>query len=241
MSWTRSVLCIFTSPHLGHRNSLVSIMNLEALPYSLDTMRIEDVPTVSEIEQIVFTLPWSSTAFAYELRNNASAQYHVLRYVPWVHRSWEDRVLPRSVRRFLPSHKSDQSLLGYGGFWLALEEAHICTLAMRPEWRGRGLGELLLASLVECAIEHHAELITLEVRVSNTTAQNLYQKYGFEIVGRRKGYYSDNGEDALIMTTETVTTPHYQQRFQMLTAELRDRLLTQSNRPPIAIAPLLDS
>jgi len=210
-------------------------MNLEGLPYNLGTMLIEDVPAVAEIEKIVFTLPWSSTAFAYELRNNAAAQYLTLRYAPWVRASWENRVLPKAMRKLFQSPKNDPSLLGYGGFWLVLEEAHICTLAVRPEWRGRGLGELLLASLVERAMDRHAEVITLEVRVSNTRAQNLYQKYGFTVVGRRKGYYSDNGEDALIMTTETVTSAQYQERFRMLTNQLHDRLAAQANRPPIAI------
>ncbi len=216
-------------------------MNLEDLPYRLDPMTVEDVATVSEIEKIVFTLPWSATAFTYEIRSNPSAEYLVLRYAPWVRGSWDSRVLPRPVRRLLHSDRNDPSLLGYGGFWRVLDEAHICTLAVRPEWRGRGLGELLLASLIECAMGHHAEVVTLEARVSNTKAQNLYQKYGFTVVGRRKGYYSDNGEDALIMTTEKVTNPEYQARFQRLTAQLRERLLGQTNRPPIAFAPMLDS
>ena len=90
-------------------------------------------------------------------------------------------------------------------------------------------------------MEHQAEVVTLEVRASNMKAQNLYQKYGFAVVGRRKGYYSDDGEDALIMTTETVTTPEYRERFQKLMTQLRERLLAQSNRPPIAIASMLDS
>lgn len=215
-------------------------MNLDDIPYRVENMTAEDVATVAEVEKIVFTLPWSATAFMYEVRSNPSAEYLVLRYAPWVRESWENRVLPRPVRRLLHSTKSDPSLLGYGGFWRILEEAHICTLAVRPEWRGRGLGELLLASLIERAMEHEAGVITLEVRASNMKAQNLYQKYGFAVVGRRKGYYSDDGEDALIMTTETVTTPEYQARFQQLTGQLRERLLAQPNRPPIALAPILE-
>jgi len=238
MTWLLSALYISTFQHLGCLVSLRFTVNLEDLPYRLEPMAEEDVSTVAEIEKIVFTLPWSATAFMYEIRSNPSAEYMVLRYVPWVRESWEDRVLPKSVRRLLHSSKNDQSLLGYGGFWRVLEESHICTLAMRPEWRGRGLGELLLLSLIERAVECKAEVVTLEVRVSNTKAQNLYQKYGFTVMGRRKGYYSDNGEDALIMTTEQVTAPEYQARFQELRAQLRERLLAQSNRPPIALAPL---
>ena len=92
-------------------------------------------------------------------------------------------------------------MLGYAGLWLLIDEAHISTIAVAPEWRGRGLGELLLASLLERAISIGADVATLEVRASNLVAQNLYRKYRFTVVGVRKGYYTDNFEDALVMTT----------------------------------------
>ncbi|MHB0858976.1 MAG: ribosomal protein S18-alanine N-acetyltransferase [Anaerolineae bacterium] len=206
-------------------------MNLDGLPFVVQPMEIEDVPTVSLIEHVVFTLPWSSTAFTYELRNNPSSHYLVLCYLPW-----EDvtrkRPLLGPVRKLLGGPRNDVSLLGYGGFWMMLEEAHICTLALRPEWRGRNLGELLLASLIEESYQRDAQFITLEVRVSNTVAQNLYKKYGFQHTGRRKGYYSDNGEDAHIMSTAPIHSSEYQERFQQLVEQLLERLRAQPDQPP---------
>jgi len=207
-------------------------MNLEGLPYAVTSMQIEDVPAVTAIERVVFTMPWSANAFTYELRNNPSSEYLVLWYLPWAHKLQGAKGLLRPVRRLLKSARNDFALLGYGGFWMMLEEAHICTLAVQPEWRGRGLGELLLASLIERALERKAELITLEARASNLTAQSLYSKYGFKTVGRRKGYYSDNGEDALIMTTDPIASPEYQRRYHELADALQKRLLALPGLPP---------
>ncbi len=211
-------------------------MNLNGLPYAITPMSLEDVPTVHAVEQIVFTLPWSANTFTHELRDNPSAEYLVLRYLPALNGSKEKNGLSRSIQRLFKAPQSDRNLLGYGGFWMILEEAHICTLAIRPEWRGRGLGELLLASLIERALGRQAEVVTLEVRVTNTKAQNLYQKYGFREVGRRKGYYSDNNEDALIMTTGPVNDAEYQRDFQQLVARLGERLRSQPKLPPTDIS-----
>ncbi len=209
-------------------------MNLEGLPYALAPMTLDDVPTVAELEQVIFTLPWSANAFSYELRHNPTAEYWVLRYAPWmIKNEWP---LPRSVKRLLGAPRLDPSILGYGGFWLMLDEAHICTLGVRPECRGRGLGELLLAALIERALARQACVITLEVRVTNLVAQNLYHKYGFQVVGQRKRYYSDNGEDALIMTTEPVESPAFRERFRQLCEALVQRLSAQSQVLPLAAA-----
>lgn len=210
-------------------------MNLDETPYALMPMRMSDVPTVSAIERIVFSLPWSTSAFTYDLTNNPNAEYLVLRYRPWMVAEREANAISRSVRRLLKPPRQDPSLIGYGGLWMVLEEGHICTLAVRPAWRGRGLGELLLAGLVERARERGAEVMTLEVRVSNVTAQNLYLKYGFRVAGRRKGYYSDNREDALIMTTESIATPAYRETFATLTERLRERLEREREAPVEAL------
>lgn len=208
-------------------------MDLEGLPYAVTPMQLEDVPAVTAIERMVFTMPWSANAFTYELRHNPSSEYLVLWYLPWLHKPEGGRGLLRPMQRLLKPAKNEWALLGYGGFWMMLEEAHICTLAVRPEWRGRGLGELLLASLIERAMERRAEVLTLEARVSNLVAQNLYGKYGFRVVGRRKGYYSDNGEDALIMTTDSVVSPEYQRRYHALVEALLRRLQEQPDIPPL--------
>jgi ribosomal-protein-alanine N-acetyltransferase len=111
--------------------------------------------------------------------------------------------------------------------WLVLDEAHITTIAMRESHRGRGLGELLLGSLIMAAGEMGSDRVTLEVRVSNAVAQNLYRKYGFREEGVRPRYYSDNGEDAYIMTADDVRSPSYTERFDRLMGELRPRLESQ--------------
>jgi len=210
-------------------------MNLDGLPYALMPMQLADVRTVSAIEQVVFSLPWSTSAFTYDLNNNPNAEYLVLRYLPWTVPEREGKPLGRSVRRLLRPPRQDPGLIGYGGLWVVLDEGHICTLAVRPDWRGRGLGEALLAGLIERGRERGAALMTLEVRVSNVVAQNLYLKYGFRVVGRRTGYYSDNREDALIMTTESVASLSYRRTFADLTEELRRRLERQIGPPADAL------
>ena len=96
------------------------------------------------------------------------------------------------------------------------DEAHITNIAMRESYRRRGVGELLLISIIDLSTELNARFITLEVRVSNTTAQSLYHKYGFNQAGLRRGYYTDDGEDAILMTTENITLAPFQAQFQQL-------------------------
>jgi ribosomal-protein-alanine N-acetyltransferase len=114
--------------------------------------------------------------------------------------------------------------VGYAGMWLMVDEAHITTIAVREAWRGRKLGELLLASLIEAAVDAGAARVTLEVRVSNEVAQGLYAKYGFHREGVRPRYYSDNNEDAFIMTTGSIQEEEYGRRFGVLVRQLRERL-----------------
>ncbi|MCE5260185.1 MAG: ribosomal protein S18-alanine N-acetyltransferase [Chloroflexi bacterium] len=209
-------------------------MDLSKLPYEITPMVLDDVPTVHTIELEAFSLPWSAAAFAHELKDNPSSQYLVLRYKPYIYEPPARRLLPRVMRHLVQSPTNDPALLGYGGYWMVLEEAHICTLALRGEWRGRGLGELLLLSLIESALTRQAEAVTLEVRVTNYRAQNLYAKYGFEVVGKRIGYYTDNNEDALIMTTPNVIGTEYKSKLKALSDKLRERL---SLEPPHTSAP----
>jgi ribosomal-protein-alanine N-acetyltransferase len=195
-------------------------------------MTLEDVPTVSEVERAVFTMPWSAGAFRYELAHNHSATYLVLRYTPWAPKR---RGIPRQVVWRLPHpDEIDRSILGYGGLWMMLDEGHICTLGIRAEWRGRGLGELLLWSLIQAAHQRGASIVTLEVRESNAVAQGLYRKYGLEVAGRRKGYYTDNHEDALIMSIEGIDTPDYQARLAHKAKSLRQHLLAFGTQPPVS-------
>lgn len=188
-------------------------MNWDDLVFSVEPMQEADVPTVAAIERSIFSLPWSSSAYTYELRSNPSSRYLVARH--------------RSLPRATPGQEVDPSIIGYGGFWMMLDEAHICTIGVQPGWRRLGAGELLLSSMIREAMHLNAIVVTLEVRVSNVAAQRLYEKYGFQAAGIRKGYYSDNHEDALIMTTETITSPSYQSRFNRLQRLLYQRLLLQ--------------
>jgi ribosomal-protein-alanine N-acetyltransferase len=115
-------------------------------------------------------------------------------------------------------------VLGYAGGWLLVDEIHVSTIAVHPLWRGRGLGELLLISLLERGAELDALRATLEVRISNLAAQGLYQKYGFQIVSRRKRYYADNNEDAYIMITPLFNVPSFQANLNRCRVRLYDRL-----------------
>jgi ribosomal-protein-alanine N-acetyltransferase len=119
---------------------------------------------------------------------------------------------------------SPYPIVGYAGLWLMLDEAHVTTIGVHPDHRGRGAGELLFLGLADIAREMQAARITLEVRVSNTGAQGLYRKYGLEVTGLRRRYYSDNGEDAYIMWSEPIDSPEHIARIMRLRAELAARL-----------------
>ncbi len=201
------------------------LLNNHPSPYSLQDMTAVDVPEVALLEQVCFSLPWSARAFDHEVRHNPMAHFLVLRA-----RSAGQEREP-TCRAALGAKRTASAtpgvLVGYGGLWLIVDEGHICTLAVRPDWRGRGLGEMLLAGLIERATALGAAVATLEVRLSNQVAQSLYEKYGFARVGVRKGYYSDTHEDAIIMTTGILPSAAYQQRFQALKAALTQRLTSQ--------------
>jgi len=111
----------------------------------------------------------------------------------------------------------------FGGIWLMVDEAHITTFAVDPAWRRQGIGERLLLALLDVAQARRAREATLEVRLSNVAARRLYEKYGFRPVGLRPNYYTDDGEDALIMTTEALDGPAMQARLAELRAALEAR------------------
>lgn len=147
-------------------------------PYALRPMRLDDLEAVMAIEERSFPTPWPAEGYRRELTVNEQAHYYVL---------------ARETAGEWP-------LIGFAGHWLVAGEAHVSIIAVDPTWRGRGLGELLLLNLLLVALEQGATLATLEVRCQNQVARALYEKYQFEVVGRRPGYYSDTGEDAILMT-----------------------------------------
>jgi ribosomal-protein-alanine N-acetyltransferase len=198
------------------------------LPFRVEPMTPQDIPTVMEIEQVSFSTPWSARAYDYELRFNEMAHYFVVRPQDGGVARNASAARPSLWRYLFARHKMPTivpaPVIGYGGFWVMVDEAHISTLATHPSWRRRGIAELLLITMAERAAEFNARVLTLEVRVSNVGAQMLYRKYGFEAVGRRSHYYSDNNEDALIMTTPPITPAEYQRAFQGLKTALLSRL-----------------
>ncbi len=206
------------------------------MSYRLRPMRLNDISEVAQIEKRSFSLAWPASAYRRELRDNRLASYIVAQQVPdacdpyAIEGQFGQPVsLWGKVRSLLGASDegSDEivgDLVGYAGLWLMLDEGHITTIAVRPEHRGRGLGELLLIGLFERALTVGARWVTLEVRVTNSVAQNLYRKYGFRQEGIRKGYYSDNHEDAAIMWSEEIRSPEFQEKLQGLKASLSRRL-----------------
>ena len=177
-----------------------------------------DIPQVAAIEHESFPTTWPQTAYRRELSNNLA------RYIVLVDRSHEP-FSPSSLRRrrsLLDIFRRDEPpattdyIVGYVGVWLMVDEAHIVAIAVRPQYRGRGLGELLLADAIDLALANHQESVTLEVRRSNSIAQALYEKYRFLKVGVRRRYYSDNHEDAIIMTTPPIRADQYLEHLDYL-------------------------
>ncbi len=141
-------------------------------------MTMRDLDEVLRIERASFSAPWSRNAFAGELMDNHFAEYLVM--------------------------FSGEQMIGYGGMWVIVDEAHVTNIAVYPEFRGRRNGERLLRMMMAEATARGAARMTLEVRVSNEVAKRLYRKLGFGDAGLRKGYYTDNREDALIMWADLV-------------------------------------
>ncbi len=204
-------------------------MDQESLPYIVEPMRLQDIPEVLEIERLSFPTPWPARAYRYEVGQNRLAHYFVARQRFPADREEQvqekDTSLLNRIQSWTQTTRAGElSVVGYCGFWMAADEAHISTIAVEPKYRRQGIGQLLLITAIEQAVKLGASLLSLEVRVSNLAAQNLYSKYGFKVVGRRARYYSDNREDALIMTAEHVGSAPYQRLVHRRRAELHQRL-----------------
>ncbi|MGI6492254.1 MAG: ribosomal protein S18-alanine N-acetyltransferase [Pelotomaculum sp.] len=144
-----------------------------------DQMRLEHLSQVLEIEEASYAAPWPYQSFAYELQQNDLAFYIVA--------------------------LQGEKVVGYCGMWLILDEAHITNVAVHPDYRRLKVGKALLLQMIDLAVQGGAKSMTLEVRPSNTPAIRLYEQLGFVVRGRRKGYYTDNNEDALIMWKEDLS------------------------------------
>lgn len=197
---------------------------LGAMRVELRPMVKADIPQVREIEQEAFPTNGFLTPYERELERTDLASY----LVAWTPDLMVPEPSPRGpspLRRFLsgieswlgngppPTEKPmrEQALIvGYIGLWVAGDEAHITAIAVREQFRGQGIGELLMLGAVQETQARHLRRLTLEVRVSNTNAQRLYEKYGFRTLGIRRGYYTAPREDAYIMGTDPIDTPEYQ-------------------------------
>lgn len=201
-------------------------------------MQVGDIAQVMEVEQQSFPSMWPATAFKRELEHNRLA-----RYLTAVERRAESleggsgAAARSGLVRFLgglrqvlagdgvlpPPEERQELVVGFVGIWLLVDEAHVVTIAVRDSHRRQGVGELMLIAAIETALRERQSVVTLECRVSNAAALRLYEKYGFEQVGLRRRYYSDNQEDGYILTASGVDTPSCQRRFQRLRDEHRER------------------
>jgi len=204
----------------------------EKLAFNVRLMRKEDIPQVAEIDREAFPTLWPPANYQRELNNRLA--YYIVAC------DEEERVEPLEPKatpqkgfsgltaklrqlfnhdRFFgnePPASGRGYIFGFAGFWIMAGEVHITNIAVREQHRRQGMGELLLISLIDLAIELGARLITLEVRASNTTAQSLYSKYGFNQVGLRRGYYTDNREDGVLMSLENITSIPVEANLQQL-------------------------
>ena len=149
-------------------------MNIETV--TIRRMRMRDLDAVTAIEDATFARPWSRESFRQELERNIAARYLVA--------------------------ETDGKVVGYAGAWIILDESHITNIAVLEAYRGQGIGKRLTQALLQYLSNLGASYATLEVRVSNERAQNLYKGLGFISVGKRKRYYEDNNEDAYLMVCE---------------------------------------
>jgi ribosomal-protein-alanine N-acetyltransferase len=164
------------------------------LTITVSRMQMADIPHVSYLERRCYALPWNSSAYATEIGN--------------------------SIAYYTVAKDRDGIVVGFAGMWVVMDEIHITTLAVDPDVRGKSVGERLLLDMLEAGMERGAHRATLEVREHNLAAHNLYLKYGFEDVAIRKKYYSDNGENAVIMWANDLFSPQYQEMLKQYRARL---------------------
>jgi ribosomal-protein-alanine N-acetyltransferase len=156
----------------------MQIMGFRTAKVTIRPMREDDIERVQAIDKLSFSLPWPERAYRYELKEN-----------------------PASLLRVAEVEALDgkREVTGMAVVWLILDEAHIATIAVHPDYRRQGVGERLLLAILEGSARRGAQHAMLEVRAGNQIARNLYQRFGFVVVGRRPNYYRDNSEDAVLM------------------------------------------
>jgi ribosomal-protein-alanine N-acetyltransferase len=206
------------------------------LTYSIRPMRQADLAQVVEIDREAFPTQWPPPNYRQELQN------HLARYIvicddnrtvaepevkPESGLSWLTSRIKQWLKRKHPPNDSSPAdrhyIIGFAGIWVMADEAHLTNIAVRKQYQRLGIGELLLISTIDLAQEMKTSIMTLEVRASNLTAQNLYRKYGFTQVGIRRGYYLDNREDGILMSTESINSATFQARLRQLREALAQK------------------
>ncbi len=192
-------------------------------------MRREDIDQVVEIDKEAFPTQWPPTNYRNELQNRL-ARYIVV-YIE--NELAEVKPQPKQgfftrIRRFFGDNRKsietrEDFIVGFAGCWIMADETHITEIAVRGPYRRQGIAQLMMINLIEMGIEQKANLATLEVRATNTGAQQLYEKMGFEKVGVRKAYYTDNHEDALIMTNSNIKSSEFQLKVSQIKQALMKR------------------
>ena len=212
--------------------------------YFIRNMEERDIPQVIEVDHEAFPTQWpypTYSSFKQELRNRLAHYVVVCKANNFNHSDTSVNCVPKTDNRNFISRlfnlknntqrdtaetllpPAQELIIGMAGFWLMVGEAHIITIALRNSFRNMGIGEKMLISIIDRAIEMNAVIVTLEVRVSNTQARELYKKYGLIDTGMRPKYYSDNGENAIIMSTQNITGPDYSLILRSLKEAHRDR------------------
>jgi len=211
---------------------------MESSNYHIRSMTDRDIPQALEIDLDAFPSQWphpNASSFHHELRNKLAHYVVVCRGGAGASGNGRRVIGLKEIATYLrqlfgqggnSSAHADAApdyLVGMAGIWMMVDEAHVVTIAVRKSHHHQGLGEWLLIHIIEMSRRLRAKYVTLEVRESNSTAQALYQKYGFTKAGTRLKYYSDNGENALIMTTCELDSPSYLERLNRLRQEHRAR------------------
>jgi [ribosomal protein S18]-alanine N-acetyltransferase len=197
--------------------------------YVLRRAVAEDLEQLNDLEREVFPTLWPPTNFAREIKKTgqavlvSSVQSAGAQSPPGGRSvSLVERVVGGIKTLATPGITDRQigdGVAGWAIVWFVAGEAHIASIGVAESDRRRGVGELLVLGAIEAAAANDCDELTLEVRESNDAAQALYRKYGFEIVGERKGYYVDDNEDALIMTTPDIREPDYAAKLAELAAD----------------------
>ena len=199
---------------------------------SVRLMHKEDISQVTEIDREAFPAIWPPINYHDELKNplahyvvtvddgktmeNSDEKIAPQKGIPWLTSRVRQLFNHEQTINSETPPSSKQYIIGFAGFWTMADEAHIISLAVRKALYRCGRGELLLIATIDLATQLKTHIITLEVRASNSAAISLYQKYGFTQVGLRRGYYIDNKEDAILMSTEDVTLASFQAHLQQL-------------------------